>query len=181
MADKKIILSAAVLTFDIMHRKILLSKRMNCLHAVGLYSCPGGKLDPGETLHECAAREFREETGLLDMTAKYMVALGYVSNHFNTAIGQVVCHWFCTSIFGGPVTHVEKNPDGTPKNAGWEWHDVDNLPDPIMGGVRSAVAHWYRPYGHPRNQEFRVLYGGDGYENGVPSSGPASRLRQDEP
>lgn len=45
------------------HNQVLLIKR-NQPPASGLWSIPGGKLEPGESLVECCRREFLEETGL---------------------------------------------------------------------------------------------------------------------
>lgn len=45
------------------HREVLLIRR-NQAPAQGLWSIPGGKLEPGETLTEACRREIEEETGL---------------------------------------------------------------------------------------------------------------------
>ncbi|MBZ0288947.1 MAG: 8-oxo-dGTP diphosphatase [Anaerolineae bacterium] len=45
-------------------QKVLLIQRRNPPH-VGLWSPPGGKLNPGESPTRCVLREFYEETGLM--------------------------------------------------------------------------------------------------------------------
>lgn len=45
-------------------QKVLLLQRRNPPH-VGLWSPPGGKLNPGESPTRCVLREFYEETGLM--------------------------------------------------------------------------------------------------------------------
>jgi len=44
--------------------KILLVKRAH-MPGKGLWAIPGGRVNPGETLQEAAAREIMEETGIL--------------------------------------------------------------------------------------------------------------------
>jgi ADP-ribose pyrophosphatase YjhB (NUDIX family) len=55
------------------HRQVLLIKR-NQAPAMGLWSIPGGKLEPGESLVESCRREFQEETGL-EVKIKSIVAV----------------------------------------------------------------------------------------------------------
>jgi 8-oxo-dGTP diphosphatase len=45
-------------------KKVLLIQRRNPPH-VGLWSPPGGKMNPGESPTRCVLREFYEETGLM--------------------------------------------------------------------------------------------------------------------
>jgi mutator protein MutT len=54
-------------------QQVLLIKR-NQAPALGLWSIPGGKLEPGESLVEACQREFYEETNL-DVEVKHIVAV----------------------------------------------------------------------------------------------------------
>lgn len=45
-------------------RRILISRRAQETHQGGLWEFPGGKLEPGESLHSALARELREELGI---------------------------------------------------------------------------------------------------------------------
>ena len=55
------------------HKQILLIKR-NQAPAQGLWSIPGGKLEPGESLVEACRREFLEETNL-DVEVNHIIAV----------------------------------------------------------------------------------------------------------
>ena len=52
------------LCYLVQDKKVLLIQRRNPPH-VGLWSPPGGKMNPGESPQECVVREFCEETGLI--------------------------------------------------------------------------------------------------------------------
>ena len=60
MADRPKVGIAAIV---VRGNKILLGKRKGS-HGDGTYSFPGGHLEFGESLEECARRETKEETGL---------------------------------------------------------------------------------------------------------------------
>lgn len=44
--------------------KFLITKRLKHSHLGHLWEFPGGKIEPGETIEECAVRECREEIGV---------------------------------------------------------------------------------------------------------------------
>lgn len=53
--------------------KVLLIKRKNAQIFNNLWANPGGKLEPGETVEECAVREVFEETGVAVKVVKKIV------------------------------------------------------------------------------------------------------------
>jgi 8-oxo-dGTP diphosphatase len=55
---ERILVTAAVIERD---GAYLLTRRLDGTHLAGHWEFPGGKVDAGETLEECLAREIREE------------------------------------------------------------------------------------------------------------------------
>jgi ADP-ribose pyrophosphatase YjhB (NUDIX family) len=55
------------------HQQVLLIRR-DQPPAKGLWSVPGGRLEPGESLVDCCQREFYEETNI-EITVQHIVAL----------------------------------------------------------------------------------------------------------
>lgn len=84
----------------------------------GWYNGPGGKLEPGETPRECAARETREEVGLrvdsdeLEKAAELTFLLD--------GEGHTFCHVYRTTSFAG---EPRESPEARP-----EWVPVDAVP-----------------------------------------------------
>lgn len=98
----------------------------------GLWSLPGGMLDPNESFAECARREVMEETGLrvtLPHSPPFCIpGLLAVTDHMDLAQqvdGRLKDHlsfWILTHWFSGePVT---KEPT---KCLGWEWKTLSEI------------------------------------------------------
>ena len=79
----------------------------------GLWTLPGGRLEPGETPEQCVIRELREEMGL-DVFALRPVR---ILRH-----GQFELHVFGTQAYDGTVT-----PDPVEVRA-WRWVRPAQLP-----------------------------------------------------
>ena len=102
---------------------VLLGKRLNS-HGQGQWAFPGGHLEFGETLIECAQREVAEETGLIIANIRrgpFTEDFFIVENkHYITII--MMAHW----ISGKPVV-LEPH-----KCEKWEWHSLKELPGPLF-------------------------------------------------
>lgn len=101
--------SCAVI-FDESREKVLLTKRSDN----GLWCLPGGKMEPGESVEECCAREVFEETGLEVRTRRL---IGVYSNHDLLVIYpdgnkvQIVVLSFEAEITGGKLGLSDETTD----------------------------------------------------------------------
>ncbi|MCU4926315.1 8-oxo-dGTP diphosphatase [Halobacteria archaeon AArc-dxtr1] len=100
---------------DAGEREVLLIEKRRGL-GEGWYNAPGGKLEPGETLQECATRETREEVGIdVHEPAKVGELRFLLDGSIHTE-----SHVFLTDAFSGePVSTAEAHP---------EWFAVEEVP-----------------------------------------------------
>lgn len=96
----------------------------------GFWDLPKGKLDPGETILQCALREVQEETGLTQIHLNELITItyhDYFDNYLNTQVTKET-HWYKMSIQdlqnGIPQTEedIEK----------MEWFSLDALEIPMQ-------------------------------------------------
>lgn len=112
--------------------RVLLLKRSEEVSRPGYWGPPGGGVEPGEEPVEAAFREGIEELGSLP-------ALKIVSNEG---------HWWAEDpFFASVIFFVDLSPGASdtwePKinwaSETWGWFDPEDLPSPLLPGVREAV------------------------------------------
>lgn len=103
--------------------RVLLGKRINA-HGQGTWAFPGGHLEFGETVTECAVREVAEETGMKitcirrgPFTEDFFLDQG---KHYITIV--MIADWQA----GEPEL---REPH---KCEHWSWFDFDQLPEPLF-------------------------------------------------
>lgn len=104
--------------------KLLLGKRLSKdNHGDGEYCGPGGHLEFGESLEECAVRETREEVGIEIQNVRFLCLssiLAWPGKHY-VDIGMIA-DWQS----GDPKV---LEPD---VRADWSWYSLENLPQPMF-------------------------------------------------
>jgi 8-oxo-dGTP diphosphatase len=134
-----------VLGWDRHNQKNLLIGKRKGGRGNGTWALPGVKLDFGESVVHCAARELREETGLDfgDITGdpeKWFKQGPYVENNFpedNT-------HWITLVTKVNVVLDVKENPTDSmlmepDKCFEWRWVLPYQIPDPIFPPLRNLL------------------------------------------
>jgi len=110
--------------------KVLLGQRKGS-HAVGCWGFPGGHLEFGESVEECAARELLEETGLRPQSLR----LGpWVENIMENGEKHYITVFVYVDGFTGEPTLLE--PD---KCEGWGWFTWNSLPEPLFSPIPSLL------------------------------------------
>lgn len=117
--------------------KVLIGKRINAHHA-NVWSVPGGHLEFGETLAECARREVMEETGI---EIKNIQNGPYVEDVFMKEQKHYISIFMIADYKSGMVELCE--PD---KCAGWEWRTWDDLPKNISVWLQKIRKNNFNPF-----------------------------------
>jgi 8-oxo-dGTP pyrophosphatase MutT (NUDIX family) len=113
-------------------RKVLLLGRANTGFADGSWSVPGGSLEDRETLPAAAAREAREEVGILidpgDLT------FAHLCHHADPDGLARIGVFFTVSRWTGAPFNAEPS-----KCSEIAWHELGDLPGDIVGYIRTGL------------------------------------------
>ena len=109
--------------------KVLLGKRKN-IHGHGEYAALGGHLEYMESFEDCAKRETLEEAGIEIDNIRFLALSNLKKYHPNHYINiGLIADWKS----GEPKT---MEPE---KMEGWDWYDIDNLPEPLFDVIPNYI------------------------------------------
>ena len=116
--------------------RVLLGRRKGA-HGAGTWAAPGGKLEFGETVQQCAARELLEETGLVAATLE-------AGPTTNDVFPQGGPHFVTLFVVARGITGMPANLEPH-KCQGWAWFPWGAWPSPLFQPVQSLLAMGWRP------------------------------------
>ncbi len=112
--------------------EVLLGQRSNS-HGDGDYGPPGGHLEFGESFEECAIREVKEEIGVELISPQFLSVTNDVFIDDNKHYISI----FMQGILPEGQQIVNMEPY---KILGWEWFDIDKLPENLFLPLKNLVA-----------------------------------------
>jgi 8-oxo-dGTP diphosphatase len=118
--------------------RLLVGRRIGVTHGTGTWQCPGGHLEPFESVAACAVREVAEETGL----AVRVVDDGpYVESVFPADATGGARHYI-TLFVRAELEDAEAEPQllEPAKCAEWRWVPPDGVPEPRFAPLAAWLA-----------------------------------------
>lgn len=112
--------------------RVLLGRRLGS-HGAGTWAAPGGHLEFGEAVEDCARRETAEETGLELQT----VAAGPYTNNVMAEEGKHYITCFVIATVSDDAVARVLEPD---KCEQWAWFEWNALPQPLFQPLQSLLA-----------------------------------------
>lgn len=109
---------------------ILLGLRKGA-HGEGTWALPGGHLEFGESIENCAIREVMEETGL---TISNITKIDFTNDIFEKENKHYITIFVKGSCESGDPKLMEPN-----KCIKWQWFSLDNLPEPLFLPLKTLM------------------------------------------
>ena len=119
--------------FLIKNNAVLLGKRKNC-YGDGTWGLPGGHLEYGESVIECAKRELKEELGIEGLELKLISVIDNIDER-----GHYVHISFLLKRFLGEIQCME--PDLCCE---WKFFDISILPEDIFKPHQKIFKNYFR-------------------------------------
>lgn len=118
-------------------KTVLLGKRLS-LHGSGCWAFPGGHLEHGELVFDCAKRETLEEVGV---TITNLKKEPYTEDFFTESEKHYLTLFVSADLESG--TPQVREPD---KCKEWQWFTWDALPTPLFAPITRLRDLDYTPY-----------------------------------
>jgi 8-oxo-dGTP diphosphatase len=122
--------------------KVLLHKRRSDSHGHDTWAFPGGHLESGESLEDCARRETLEEAGIRIKNIRF----GTVTNDiFDEGTLTGTSKHYITLIMLADWDSGEPRVMEPDKAERWEWFAWDELPEPLFLPLENLVKQGFNP------------------------------------
>jgi len=118
------------------------------------WSFPGGKVDPNESLHDCAVREIKEETGLTITNLEYCGVVHWCNRDNNDR--YIVFLYKTQSYSGELIPEFEKGQNF--------WHGKDVLLEAAPGKFSNERVRYIHLYFNDKFNEAYIPYRGEEFE-----------------
>jgi len=118
-------------------RTVLLGRRRNA-HGEGTWSFPGGHLEFGELIDECARREVMEETGA---TIKVVSPGPFTNDIFEKEQKHFVTLFVVADYVSGRIEVREAD-----RCERWEWFEWTKLPEPLFLPIQNLLKSGFNPF-----------------------------------
>jgi 8-oxo-dGTP diphosphatase len=115
---------------------VLLGERIGS-HGAGTWALPGGHLEFGESIENCARRETEEETGLI---LCQITQAPYTNDVMPAEDKHYVTVFVQARALTGEAKLLEPN-----KCRGWKWFNWSALPENLFKPLKTLVEHGYVP------------------------------------
>ena len=119
--NKEVLVGVGVIILR--NNRILLGERIGS-HGAETWATPGGHLEVGESMEDCAKREVLEETGL---DVKVVKNYGFTNDIFEAESKHYVTLFVVASCDKGDAEIKERD-----KCKQWKWCELDDLPQPLF-------------------------------------------------
>ncbi|MFA5129444.1 MAG: NUDIX domain-containing protein [Patescibacteria group bacterium] len=110
--------------------KFLLGQRMNGMVAEHQFQTPGGHLENGESVIQCAIREVKEETDLEIENIRFACV--------NNVTAFLPHHYVMICLIADWKSGEPRNCEAD-KCVDWDWYDISSIPSPLTPASTSVI------------------------------------------